>query len=361
MVSRKRLIWFSGVGELEAPYNGYKGRWLSLRDSINDCDAQIITTNYVHSRKVLLSSDYDSRYKILDCFDYNSKRGLKRLLYHWIYMIKFSCYLLYNSRKVDTIVFNAIPHINVIGLLLARLLGKHVFIDVRDLWLELEGGFMTRCFARVNRILFNIQVSQSKEVLVTSRKYGNFINRPFHYLPLGYDSEGHVRELKKANIIGFIGNESPQYDLIDAVAKLNDATFKIEIIGSFSYDYIEAVKDANSQMEIEFLGYLDSEEGKFNAMARWSFGLIPNLAASQMGLPTKVFDYLKYCVPVLYICGQNKTKHDFEMRSFIDQGFGIMHYGLGSENYGELIDFILYNRQKFDRTNINAEYKNIIL
>ena len=361
MDEKRKRIWFSGVGELDAPFNGYKGRWLSVLDFAARDNFKIVTTSYVHSRQETSYYSYDGKYTIFNCGSYSKKRGYARLRYHWLYMMYFTLYLMRHQKKVDTIVFNAVPHVNVLGLLCAKLLGKKIILDVRDLWVDVRGNLITRFFARINNILFSLQVLGSDKVLVTSRKYIKYIRlRKPIFIPLGFDPCNCEFSVQRENIIGFIGNESPQYNLIDAIQNLKDLTYSLEFVGNFSEDYQRAIKTANPGVSIRFVGYLSSEYEKSEIMQRWSFGLIPNLEISNMGLPTKVFDYLKYRMPILYIWKPN-TENDIEMLSFIEEGFGILHKDLNATDNSELSLSIAEKSQKFSRNILNEDYLNIIL
>ena len=361
----KPKIYLFEIGGLDAIYNGYEGRYLSIVKYYKN--AEIVTSRFIHSKKKTTKKKYKN-YKTYECGSYLKNIGFERFIYNFRYLLNSIKYS-FKIKKGSICIINSIPPDLFFLILLLKFRGIKVVLDMRDVWLPQNNNFFSLIYIYliISKLLTRLSISLSDKVISTSEKYFlNFKIENKKVFYLGFDKPFKLNKVKFNNSLYYIGNESNQYDLIKSISKISNDFTELKVFGNFSENYIRKCYSSliNKKFNLKFYGHCSSEV-IFNEIRNSNFGILPNIQNSLLGVPNKFFDYLKFGHPVIYI---NENNENNEIIRLINYGFGITLSKFLKKNhiyknniYKNCLNFVKSNRFIFSKTKINKNLIDYIL
>ncbi len=244
----------------------------------------------------------------------NSKNKLLRLIAMLSYSFSLAWFFIWHKIPKTVIVQSPPLLVAFTCMLCLKSKKRHLILNVSDLWpiagLELgafKKGFSYKMLERIEHFNYkraNLVLGQSEEILthITSiypnkstflyRNYPEFESPELNYKP----TEGKL----KIVYAGLLGIAQGIYKLCQ---ELNYENIEFHIYGSGAeQSKIEAYLSSHPELPIIYHGQVSRNE-LHNVLIQYDITIIPLLKRIYGSVPSKIFEYAKLGLPMLYFGG----------------------------------------------------------
>lgn len=291
------------------------------------------------------------------------------------YWIKPSVKLLSNyikNNKIDVIITTGPPHsAHLIGYHLKQRTGIPWLADFRDPWTNIDYYKDLKLGKRADKkhhILEELILKSADNVSVISpgmfNEFKSIVNRNYHVIPNGYDSEDIIEHPITATdefVLSHIGSMSKTrtpYSLLQVLSELIqenksfDKKLRIKNVGKIDMHALEIFKNHKLSDKLEIVDYLPHNEVIVEQQsASMLLLLVNNTPNAKLILTGKIFEYLASKRPIICI-----APVDGDAAKVIDECNAGKTFGF--EDKQKLKSYILESFEKFEEGNLEVKSKN---
>ena len=243
-------------------------------------------------------------------FASKSKSKFVRLCSMLSFGIVLFFFLLFNKTPKKVIIQCSPLFVGFFAILASKIKRKTIILNVSDLWplagLEmgiLKKGFYFNMLQKIEKYNYqsaHLVLGQSNEILNLITSYfpnkSTFLYRNFpDFEPLKISSTTSSKNIKIV-YAGLLGVAQGVDEICKKIELPNNVTFDIYGDGPES-DTIKTISDKNPQ--INFHGLIDREE-LHKVLTKYDFTLIPLTNRIYGSVPSKIFEFSRLGIPILY-------------------------------------------------------------
>lgn len=291
------------------------------------------------------------------------------------YWIKPSVKVLSNyisNNKIDTIVTTGPPHsAHLIGYQLKQNTGIPWLADFRDPWTNIDYYKDLKLGKRADKKHHKLEkliLEKADSISVISpgmqKEFMSIVNRKYHIIPNGYDSEDiidHPITETDEFVLSHIGSMSKTrtpYNLLEVLSELIienksfDKKLKIKNVGKIDMHALEIFKKNNLSEKLEIVDYLPHNEVIAEQQsASMLLLLVNNTPNAKLILTGKIFEYLASKRPIICIAPE-----DGDAAKVIDECNAGKTFGF--EEKQKLKNYILECFEKFEKGKLKTKSIN---
>ncbi|PLX02221.1 MAG: glycosyl transferase family 1 [Marinilabiliales bacterium] len=291
------------------------------------------------------------------------------------YWIKPSVKLLsnyLNNNKIDAIVTTGPPHsAHLIGYQLKQNTGIPWLADFRDPWTNIDYYKDLKLGKRADKKHHKLEkliLEKADSISVISpgmqSEFMSIVNRNYHIIPNGYDSEDiidHSITETDEFVLSHIGSMSKTrtpYSLLEALSELIienksfDKKLTIKNVGKIDMHALENFKKNNLSEKLEIVDYLPHNEVIAEQQSASMLLLLVNdTPNAKLILTGKIFEYLASKRPIICIAPE-----DGDAAKVIDECEAGKTFGF--EEKEKLKRYLVESFEKFERGELVAKSKN---
>lgn len=241
----------------------------------------------------------------------NSTNKIVRLLSMLSFSMSLIIFFILNKTPKKVFIQYSPVFIGFTAVVLGRLFSKKIILNVSDLWplagLEmgiLKEGFYYNLMLKMERYCYrnsSIIVGQSQEILDHVSKLENkkplFLYRNIPNFPIRRVIEPASNKKVKIVYAGLLGMAQGIYEICQRISFPENVSFHIYGAGPEA-EKISSIQKPN----ITYHGELD-RDSLHKALSQYDIAFIPLIKRIYGSVPSKIFEYCRLGLPVLYYAG----------------------------------------------------------